>query len=155
MNLDEVLNIVESKELDEILGVIYDCYLSNREKKLYSMLVTYISGKSQIALGILFNIHQDKVSTGMSRLKKKLRRIYFTLTTRTVELRELDKYLSDSLSKQQYETAEFLLLGKKKIRISEQFSCSPAHVTAVIKRIHYKLTSERSSQLSQLVRELR
>lgn len=154
MNLDYVLDVADSRKLDILLGVIYNVYLSKREKNLYNMMSLYVNGKSQRELGILFNLHQDKVSNYLKKLRKKLKRVYTTLTTRTDELKELKDYLITVLSKQQMEVVELLLLGNKKIRIAEKFGCSAAHITAVIVRIHRKLPDERSFQLEQLINDL-
>lgn len=154
MNLDYVLEVAESNSLDNILGVIYTVYLSKREKNLYNMMSLYVNGKSQRELGILFNLHQDKVSNYLKKLRKKLRRIYTTLTVHNEELKEMKSYLLTVLSKQQMEVVELLMLGNKKIRIAEKFDCSAAHITAVIARIYKKLPDERSIQLEQLINDL-
>jgi len=154
MRLLEILDAVDTQDLDVILGIIYSCYLSNREKNLYNMMTLHVAGKSQVELSILFSMYQDKVSVYLARLRKKLRRIYSTLVHRTDELRDLYKYLELELSVQQLQIIELLLMGHKQIRISEQLNCSPAHITKVISRIYEKIPAEKSIQVEDLISAL-
>ena len=154
MTLEEVLGIAEENSLDLILGVIYDVYLSPREKTLYDMLSLSVSGKTQRQLSTLFLLHQDKVSVYLARLRKKLRRIYYTLTTQWEEILELHGCLKLLLTRKQLLIVEQLLLGKKSIRIAKQLRCSPAHITQTLVRIHNKISVERSLQLEQFLNDL-
>ena len=155
MTLDDILAVAEGNNLDEILGTIYDIYLSKREKRLYGMLILNIEGKRQRDLGIIFLYHQDKISVYFARLRRKLRRIYYTLTTHWAEIDSLYKYAEIVLTKKQLLVVEQMLMGQKNIRIARQFHCSPAYITKTISRIYAKLSAERALQLEQFVSSLR
>ena len=155
MTLADILAVAEGNNLDEILGTIYDVYLSPREKTLYNMLSLSVNGKPQRQLSILFYMHQDKVSVYLARLRKKLRRIYYTLTTHSEELKDLKVCLEISLTDKQLLIVEQLLMGQKNIRIARQLRCSPAYITKTIARVYTKLPVDRMLQLEQFINDLR
>jgi hypothetical protein len=142
IKVSTILEQTEGKDYYAILNAVYAYYLTEKERVHYHVLLLYVLGKPQRDIGILLNTQQYRVCEYLSKLKRKLVNVTTVLARENAELVRFMARLKPLLSKQQYDVAEFLLAGNKKIDIAAHYRCSPARITIVSKLIQNKLSAK-------------
>lgn len=134
----------DEKYLYQVTKIIYDYYLTPKEKTYYKCLQLYYSSKKQRELSILLNVDQPNLSAKFSKLRRKLRTIaQFLLSADHTDILKLQtgkNKLNLKLTPRQFEVLMYLLAGNRAYHISKQLQVSPVAIHQTIAYLKRKLS---------------
>jgi len=146
--------INEARSLSDVLRIIYEHYMTPRDKELYEIFVLHLQGKPQSDLGILLGKDQCHVSPVLSSFKKRMNCIGVLFTTKHEDIDDLMHYIRCNFSYNNYLTISYLLGGNSVKRVYKQFKITQQAISKIIKNVKKRLPEDYQTLLTSCIRTL-